>query len=250
MRLPILLIPILFSPLSQGATTSVVFDSNSDLYRDFRITGNGANLVPIQESGSTYIRHNGLNTQSAFVYDLNANGPGTTAYNIAVGDTLSVSTQIRFTGTNASTTHNSSFGFIFGNTTNGHLAIINLNQSGGNEQFRISDNAATLSGGFGSLPTSGNPGYLAGVNAIGPDTFTTVTATYEVLTSTSYRISLAAGGQTVTRDFTGSLSDIQIGLRMNNGSADRFLDVNIIPEPGVSALTLGSLALLTLRRRR
>lgn len=247
-------LPLALASVASAATTSIVFDSSYDLYRDFRITQRPGNLTYIQESGSTYIRHTGHNTESAFVYDLDGAGPGLTTYTIGVGDILSVSTQVRFTGTNSTTTHNSSFGFIFGNATAGHLAILNFNQSGANEQFRITANNATLAGNAGTIPTTGtsSTGYLTGVNVFAPDVFTTITATYEVLSVSSYRISLIAGGQTVYRDFTDTtpLADIQIGLRMNNPATTTYLvDMNIVPEPATAALTaLGSLALL--RRRR
>src|SRR5687768_15287104 len=93
-----LILPILLSPVAFGATTSIVFDSSYDLSRDFRTTSNAGFLTAVNDSGNTYIRHTGLNTQSAFVYDTNGATAGNTTFTVAIGDSLSVSTNVRFTG--------------------------------------------------------------------------------------------------------------------------------------------------------
>lgn len=245
MKNPTILIPLFLAPLAHAATTSIVFDSSYDLYRDFRITGNAPGLTSIQDSGNTYVRHTGVNTQSSFIYDTNGAAPGVTTFAISIGESLTVSTSIRFSGAPDSG-NNSSFGFIFGNGTTNHLALVNFNQSNFNELLRTFTGTG-LDGNAGTADTT----TLNGFNAIALNTFTTVSATYTALSATQYKVGITVGTNTLETTYNAApLANLQVGMRLNNSGTERFVDVNIVPEPGVSALAIGSLGLLALRRRR
>jgi len=97
------------------------------------------------------------------------------------------------------------------------------------------------------------------VNAgITTGTFGNLSATYTILTATTFRMSLSVGGvEQATQDFTGTpLSEVSFGFRANpieGGTIqmDNFTLPDTIPEPSVAlSAAIGILGLTFLRRRR
>lgn len=220
-----------------------------------------ANFRKIRNPGGTtqnplgYLSLTSVNNTGMSVYDVGGAG---TVYPLTVGTVLSVSADVRFSHANAS------FGFFFapvGGEGPNYLALLNADQSvsTSNEQFRIFGGLDLVSGGVSSEVLN-NTSH----NTLSLGTFSTISSTYEVLSDTQIRVSLASGSgadaQTFQYDFTvDSIPEaVEIGFRVYNpaGAVEPSLDVDNftisdpIPEPSAMGLVLAGAAGLILRRRR
>lgn len=195
-----------------------------------------------------YISNTGSNVTTVVAFDTDGAGAGMTAYPITVGTTLSVSAEVRFS-------HTGSFGFYF--STNGggstYLALLNPNQTGSNELFRI------FSGGSMSAGSTGTQNFSNTSDTVTLGAFSNFGATFQALDADSIRISMTSGAQTFSFDYDGVTlpTSVEIGVRSYNPTAtgpsldmDNFTVTDPIPEPSVIwSGGLGVLGLLARRRR-
>lgn len=208
--------PAVLSAFSEGSPVPVgwtehVFNQASDFSGSFRKFSGSGTLVH-QPGG--FVRHSSRNQYAVYLSDPDGNGPGTTTYPVAAGQSLSVTSQVRFSHGQAS-----SFGIVFtGSSGASYLVLLNVNASGSHDQLRIFS---------GTNPANGNAGTnqgaaeLNGSDWISPgSSYFPVTATYSALATGGFRISISAGGRTTGHTFAGAppLSDIQMSLRVYNPS--------------------------------
>lgn len=238
---------------SAHAAVSIDFEAGGELASSFRIGANGGYTQSANGAGNDVVNFVQGASASTIYYDANGTAAGVSAFAVSVGNPLIVSTSVVLPSTNGS------FGIFFGNPAGSgtaSLALFNVNYSStAVDQFRF-DNAFNAStGAVGALVSPGNT-VDAGVT-IG--TAFTMTATYTVLSATSYRVTMSVGSATFSTDYTGTpLSLVEVGFRTNPtgttaGSFDNFttnLDPITVPEPSTALLGLaGALALVGVRRR-
>jgi len=182
-------------------------------------------------------------------YDTDGAGAGTTLYPVTLGTTLSASADVRFS-------HPGSFGIYFSAVGGGTTYLALLNPTAGNDQFRIFSNGVMSTGAAGDQTLSNNT-----TNPVNLNDFTNISATYQVLSSTSIRISMTAGGQTFSHDYNGTSlpAQVEIAFRTYNPDAsdpspiadiDNFVVTDPIPEPSVAGLAGLAVLGLAARRRR
>lgn len=240
---------------SAHAAVSIDFETGSELGSAFRVGANGGYTQSSNGAGNDVLNFVQGASASTIFYDANGAGAGVSAFAVSVGNPLTVSTSVVLPSTNGS------FGIFFANPLSGanaNLALFNVNyQSTALDQFRF-DNAFNASTGVvGALSQPAGGSVDAGVTV---GTAFTMTATYTVLSATSYRVTMSVGSATFSTDYTGTpLSLVEVGFRTNPtgtlaGSLDNLtinLDpVTVVPEPSTALLGLaGALALVGLRRR-
>lgn len=189
---------------------------------------------------------------ASFVYDTTpAESAVKTTFNVPVGSTLTVTMGAVFHKPG------SSLGVYFINPANegaGYLALFNADASGSNDNFRFANGAAPNTAGAGAL--SANNYQATSVAVLGAadySTFSNVTATYSVLTSNSYRMTLRAGSTLVSSaTYTGTpLTNVGVGLRVYSEQAYLAVDnfSAAVPEPAAVSV-LGIAGLAALRRKR
>jgi MYXO-CTERM domain-containing protein len=231
--------------LAHAATYS--FGTSAEYDANFREVLNGG---AIAHNPSGYLSNTGVNQTVVVAYDTDGSaGAGTTLYPITLGTTLSVSADVRFT-------HTGSFGFYFSAVGGGSTYLALLNPTATNDQFRIFSGGSMATGTAGTSTDFSN----ATTNPVNLNEFTNISATFQVLSSNSIRISMTAGAQSFSWDYTGVTlpSEVEIAFRSFNpaGAVDPSLDIDNftvtdpIPEPSVTWLGgLGVLGLLARRRR-
>jgi len=231
--------------LVHAATYS--FGTSAEYDANFREVSSGS---VIGHNAAGYLSNTGRNQTVVVAYDTDGSaGAGTTLYPITLGTTLTVSADVRFS-------HPGSFGFYFSAVGGGTTYLALLNPTTGGDQFRIFSNGVMSTGAAGDPNFSNNA-----TNPVNLNEFTNISATYQVLSSSSIRISMTAGGQTFSHDYTGTSlpAQVEIAFRTYNPDAsdpspvsdiDNFVVTDPIPEP--SAIGLAGLGILGLvgRRRR
>lgn len=230
--------------LSHAATYS--FSTAGEYDANFRELENGG---AIGHNPAGYLSNTGVNQTVVVAYDTDGVGPGTTLYPVTLGTTLSASADVRFS-------HAGSFGIFFSAVGGGTTYLALLNPNTGNDQFRF------FSGGVMSTGAAGTQDFTnTSTNPVNLGEFTNIGAAFEVLTANSVRISLTAGGQTFSRDYTGITlpSQVEIAFRSYNPAGatspsldiDNFTVTDPIPEPSSLALAgLGFAGWLGRRRRK
>ena len=216
--------------------TSAEYDAN---FREVQLGGS------IGHNAAGYVSNTGLNQTVVVAYDTDAAGPGTTLYPITLGTTLNVSADVRMNNPG-------SFAFYFSAVGGGSTYLTLLNPTSGNDQVRI------LNGGNMPTGTIGTPDVNdSTTNPMNLNEFTNISASLQVLSANSLRISMTVGTQTFSHDYTGITlpSSVEIAVRSFNpntaGSSidiDNFVVTDPIPEP--SAIGLAGLGLLGLAARR
>jgi hypothetical protein len=216
-----------------------------------------ANFREVQSGGSIghnaagYLSNTGMNQTVVVAYDTDGAGAGTTLYPVTLGTTLSASADVRFTDPG-------SFGIYFSAVGGGTTYLALLNPTTGGDQFRF------FSGGTMSAGTPGTQDFSNNAtNPVNLNEFTNISATYEVLSATSIRISMTAGTQTFSQLYEGTTlpAQVEIAFRSYNPTVtdptpspisdiDNFTVTDPIPEPSAIALAgLGLLGLVARRRR-
>lgn len=252
----------LFALGNAGAAT-VTFEnftsaSDNDFTNNFRGAANatGTYTQTNNGAGNDYlgiVQATG-DVAATAIYDANGSAPGISYSVLGVGQSVTVSADVSFSA------NNGSFGFYFinrnaENTATSYLALVNVNQTGASELFRFATNAnATSSDGGINAGTLGNAttvdaGFTTGA-------LTNLSATYTILTSTSFRLSFSVGGiQRASADYTGVTphTEVEFGFRSNptitnTEQLDNFTVPATVPEP--AAALLGALGALGLLRRR
>ncbi len=243
---------------SAGAATlaSVDFNNGGELASSFRPMANPTFGTPV--ASPVYTQPGGAanfaqgTSASTIFYDENGSTAGVTSYAVTQATPITVSTTVVLNA------NNGSFGIYFINAANenqGYMALFNVNYTTGSpiDQFRF-DNLGS--------PTTGNVNTTAlAANATTADAGVTsgtafnMSATYTILSATSYQLSMTVGSYTSSATYTGTpISNVEIGFRTNpiannTGSFDNLL-ISQVPEPSAAILGAMSSALLVFRRRR
>jgi hypothetical protein len=244
----------------------VDFSGASDFANNFRLLPFSSGHTIAQTGSVLTVTGNNVNTTAvAYIYDTTPADatPGTqNSFSLQVGESISVSLDI---GNISANNAGSSIGFYFASPTapgspGNFLALMNINNSGANEQFRFANNA-TLSNSSpnGSAFSAGSPSLADTGVTLSDPIFRTVTATYLLNSATSVTMTLASGAITssVTFNSVTAFSDVAVAFRMSPvaGTPRRTMeidnfDVTVIPEPSTYALLAGAAGLgLALRRR-
>lgn len=235
----------LFGSLATGAV--LTFDNETDFAANFnRITGSGA--MGYNTPGQ-YLSFTPINSTSTFAYDLNGSTAGLTTFVLPVGGSVTISADVRFTEGGPNTTTSSSFGLFMGS----YLGL--LNSASINETLRIGTNLSYTDGGVGTFAGTGVSKDLFTPGTDAP--FVPVTATMTWINASSFSFSFIVGSETYTQTIASAPpTDFQVGLRVYNvtGSTNRVdidnFNVTVIPEPSAALVAVGSLSILSLRRRR
>lgn len=234
----------------EASGSVILFDNAAKLTDNFNRVGTST-LAVLSYNSAGYVEAAAQTNQAAlYAYDLNGSTAGTTTFSLDVGQSLVVTTGIRFT-----TGQNSSFGIFFGNLT----AILNVNQSSDNDQLRIfttlaRDNSATVGGVVGTS--------LTGVDFVTPTetgTFSTLTATLASITADQFTLTIAIGGRDLSYTFDTATNPLptnfEIGMRAGNANTVNdthisYFSVETIPEPSAAILVSAGLLGLCGRRKR
>ncbi len=234
----------------EASGSVILFDNAAKVTDNFNRVGTST-IAVLSYNSAGYAEAAAQTGQAAlYAYDLNGSAAGTTTFSLDVGQSLVVTTGVRFT-----TGQNSSFGIFFGNFT----ALLNVNQSSDNDQLRIfttlvRDNSASVGGVVGTS--------LTGVDFVTPtDTgaFSTLTATLASIAADQFRITIATGGRNLFYDFDTATNPLpanfEIGIRAGNANTVNdthisYFSVETIPEPSAAILISAGLLGLCGRRKR
>lgn len=248
----------------------VTFENGSADYDDaavqttglFRDAQNGANISLLTASGNTFLRHAGAtgNISATTLYDTTPNDTTPATHSKFVNEQVTVDFRLN--------SSSSSFGIysrLNDAATDGYAIVLNINNSGSNDQIRIFDSPGpdANTGGVGSTLLVNN----GTTTALTTSTWYTLVAGFDNLSNGNVEITTRVYAQgdvngTALMNFsvidttTPLINAGQVALRFGDNSstavvtadADNF-DVGPIPEPG----TLGGIAaaaMVSLARRR
>lgn len=232
------------SGVSQAATYS--FATSAEYDANFREVLSGGS---IGHNAAGYLSNTGVNKTVVVAYDTDGEGPGSTLYPVTLGTTLSMSADVKLNEAG-------SFGIYFSAVGGGSTYLALFNITAGNDQFRIFSGGVMSTGAAGTQDFSNNS-----TNPMNLGESANISASFEVLAADGIRISMTAGGQTFSRDYTGAgvtlPPQVEIAFRSYNpaGSTigteiDNIVVTDPIPEPSVIGLAGLGMAGLVVRRRR
>lgn len=242
----------LLAAATSQAAVLVDFNTAGQLAGQFR----GGNLPTAYVQTATVLNFTqGTGAASTLFYDANGSAAGVSAFNVSIGNPLTVTASVTLPA------NNGSFGIFFANPsddTKSYMALFNVNYTGGDgtsDQFRFDNAFNAATGGVVSLGggTTGDAGITTG-------SAFNISVTYTILSANSYRLSMTVGNITIdSTDFSGTpLSQVQVGIRTNptgsnTGTLDNFTisgDPITVPEASSAMLVLAGACGMLGRRKR
>jgi hypothetical protein len=246
-------------------SVSIGFSNAGEFAANFRQSPTSTGNTISQTGSFLTVTGNNVGTPAiVYIYDSTPSDTTTgtqSTFTLGTGQSMSASFDI---ANISSTGTASSIGFYFFNpaspaSTVNFGALLNINGSGSNEQFRFMSGANLTTNPNGSL-ANGTPTLADGGLSLSDSTFRTITASYQYNSPTSVTLSLSAGSanSTITYTSISALSTVSVGFRVSptphasltTMQLDNFT-VSAVPEPSSFAAIagLGALGAFAMRRR-
>jgi hypothetical protein len=259
-----LLSALLCGTVATAQNVSVDFSGGTDFANNFRLIPISGHTIAQTGSFLTVTSNNVGTPAVVYVYDTTpASNAVQNTFSVGVGQSLSASLDFANISANGAAT---SIGFYFLNptaeaSTVNFMALININSSGGSEQFRFASGAALTSNQANGTLINGSPSLQEAGYGIQDPIFRTITATYTYNSATSVTLTLTAGSvvSTTTYNSITALDNVAVGFRVSPIAGvpastlqlDNFAITAPVPEPSSYAALagLGILGFAATRRR-